>query len=409
MQPRKRTDGPISVGDRTAALEAELVATRRDLHRHPELGFEETRTAGVVAGRLGDLGIEPRTGVAGTGVVGVVSSEPSPGEPRRTVLLRADMDALPIQEENDHEYRSTVPGRMHACGHDGHTAILLGVARLLVEDPPPGNVVLVFQPAEEKPGGARPMIEAGVLADPPVDAAIGLHLWSNLPVGTVGTNPGPLMAGASEFRLTIKGRGGHAALPHQAVDAVVVASHVVVALQTLVSRETSPLDSAVVTVGSIHGGTTFNVIAERAVLEGTVRAFEDDRREAPRDRIAALVQGVAGAMGAEATLEWTPHYPATVNDPAMAALVAREAAVVVGEENVFTDIRTMGAEDMSYFLRAVPGCFFFVGAANAARGITAPHHNPRFDIDEAALPIGAEILARAARAFLAGGSSGLDG
>lgn len=409
MQPRKRTDGPISVGDRTAALEAELVATRRDLHRHPELGFEETRTAGVVAGRLGDLGIEPRTGVAGTGVVGVVSSEPSPGEPRRTVLLRADMDALPIQEENDHEYRSTVPGRMHACGHDGHTAILLGVARLLVEDPPPGNVVLVFQPAEEKPGGARPMIEAGVLADPPVDAAIGLHLWSNLPVGTVGTNPGPLMAGASEFRLTIKGRGGHAALPHQAVDAVVVASHVVVALQTLVSRETSPLDSAVVTVGSIHGGTTFNVIAERAVLEGTVRAFEDDRREALRDRIAALAQGVAGAMGAEATLEWTPHYPATVNDPAMAALVAREAAVVVGEENVFTDIRTMGAEDMSYFLRAVPGCFFFVGAANAARGITAPHHNPRFDIDEAALPIGAEILARAARAFLAGGSSGLDG
>lgn len=409
MQPRKRTDGPISVGDRTAALEAELVATRRDLHRHPELGFEETRTAGVVAGRLGDLGIEARTGVAGTGVVGVVSSEPSPGEPRRTVLLRADMDALPIQEENDHEYRSTVPGRMHACGHDGHTAILLGVARLLVEDPPPGNVVLVFQPAEEKPGGARPMIEAGVLADPPVDAAIGLHLWSNLPVGTVGTNPGPLMAGASEFRLTIKGRGGHAALPDQAVDAVVVASHVVVALQTLVSRETSPLDSAVVTVGSIHGGTTFNVIAERAVLEGTVRAFEDDRREALRDRIAALAQGVAGAMGAEATLEWTPHYPATVNDPAMAALVAREAAVVVGEENVFTDIRTMGAEDMSYFLRAVPGCFFFVGAANAARGITAPHHNPRFDIDEAALPIGAEILARAARAFLAGGSSRLDG
>ncbi|MBA3585737.1 MAG: amidohydrolase, partial [Gemmatimonadetes bacterium] len=298
MQPRKRTDGPISVGDRTAALEAELVATRRDLHRHPELGFEETRTAGVVAGRLGDLGIEARTGVAGTGVVGVVSSEPSPGEPRRTVLLRADMDALPIQEENDHEYRSTVPGRMHACGHDGHTAILLGVARLLVEDPPPGNVVLVFQPAEEKPGGARPMIEAGVLADPPVDAAIGLHLWSNLPVGTVGTNPGPLMAGASEFRLTIKGRGGHAALPHQAVDAVVVASHVVVALQTLVSRETSPLDSAVVTVGSIHGGTTFNVIAERAVLEGTVRAFDDDRREALRDRIAALTQGVAGAMGA---------------------------------------------------------------------------------------------------------------
>ncbi len=403
MQPRKRTDGPISVGDRTAALEAELVATRRDLHRHPELGFEETRTAGVVAGRLGDLGIEARTGVAGTGVVGVVNGEPTPGEPRRTVLLRADMDALPIQEENDHEYRSTVPGRMHACGHDGHTAILLGVARLLVEDPPPGNVVLVFQPAEEKPGGARPMIEAGVLVDPPVDAAIGLHLWSNLPVGTVGTNPGPLMAGASEFRLTIKGRGGHAALPHQAVDAVVVASHVVVALQTLVSRETSPLDSAVVTVGSIHGGTTFNVIAERAVLEGTVRAFDDDRREALRDRIAALAQGVAGAMGAEATLEWTPHYPATVNDPAMAALVAREAAVVVGEENVFTDIRTMGAEDMSYFLRAVPGCFFFVGAANAARGITAPHHNPRFDIDEAALPIGAEILARAARAFLTEG------
>ncbi len=212
------------------------------------------------------------------------------------------------------------------------------------------------------------------------------------------------MAGAAEFRLTIRGKGGHAALPHQAVDAVVVASHVVIALQTLVSRETNPLESAVVTVGSLHGGTTFNVIAERAVLEGTVRAFDDDRREALRDRIAALTQGVAGAMGAEATLEWTPHYPATVNDPFMAALVGREAAAVVGKENVFEDIRTMGAEDMSYFLRAVPGCFFFVGAANPVRGITAPHHSPRFDIDEAALPIGAAILERAARAFLAGGA-----
>lgn len=404
MQRKDRMPEPIVVSRKAAVLEAELVATRRDLHRHPELGFEETRTAGVVAERLRGLGIEVRSGVARTGVVGVIRGGVSTtGEPTRTVLLRADMDALPIQEENEHDFCSTVPGRMHACGHDGHTAILLGVARLLVEDRPPGNVVLAFQPAEEKPGGAKPMIEAGVLENPPVDAAFGLHLWSNLPVGTVGTNPGALMAGAAEFRLTIRGRGGHAALPHQAVDAVVVASQIVVALQTLVSRETDPLDSAVVTVGSIHGGTTFNVIAERAVLEGTVRAFDDDCRERLRDRIAGLAQGVAGAMGAEATLEWTPHYPATVNDPAMTALVAREAAAVVGEGNVFTDIRTMGAEDMSYFLRAVPGCFFFVGAANAERGITAPHHSPRFDIDEAALPIGAAILDRAARAFLAGG------
>jgi amidohydrolase len=401
MQARERTPGPIAVSERAAALEPELVATRRDLHRHPELGFEETRTAGVVVDRLGELGIDVRTGVAKTGVVGILR-----GDGPRTVLLRADMDALPIQEENTHDFRSTVPGRMHACGHDGHTAILLGVARLFAEEPPAGTVVLAFQPAEERPGGAKPMIEAGVLDDPHVDAALGLHLWSNLPVGTVGLNPGALMAGADEFRLTVTGRGGHAALPHQAIDAVVVASHIVVALQTLVSRETSPLESAVVTVGSIHGGTTFNVIAASAVLEGTVRAFDDARRQSLRDRISALAKGMAGAMGAEVTLEWTPHYPATVNDPIMAALVAREAAAVLGEGNVFQDIRTMGAEDMSFFLRAVPGCFFFVGAANRERGITAPHHCPSFDIDEAALPIGAEILSRAARSYLAEGLIG---
>lgn len=398
MQQRERSAFETAVSGPVAALERELVATRRDLHRHPELGFEERRTGGLVAERLSALGIDVRTGIAGTGVVGVIR-----GAGSRTVLLRADMDALPIQEESDHDYRSTVPGRMHACGHDGHTAILLGVARLLQSDPPPGTVVLAFQPAEEKPGGAKPMIEAGVLLDPPVDAALGLHLWTNLPVGTVGLNPGPMMAGAAEFRLTITGRGGHGALPHQAVDAVVVASHVVVALQTLVARETNPLDAAVVTVGSIHAGTTFNVIAEQAVLEGTVRAFDDAVRETLRDRIAALAQGIAGALGAGAKLEWTPHYPATINDPRVAALVAREAEAVCGPANVFRDIRTMGAEDMAYFLRAVPGCFFFVGAANPERGITAPHHNPRFDIDEAALPIGAEILSRAARAFLAEG------
>ncbi|HUP01806.1 MAG TPA: amidohydrolase [Gemmatimonadota bacterium] len=406
MQARERAPGPIAVSERAAALEPEIVAIRRDLHRHPELGFEEIRTAEIVAGHLRDLGIEVRTRIAGTGVAGILRNESRlDGGPTRTVLLRADMDALPIDEENEHDYRSTVKGRMHACGHDGHTAILLGVARLLAEDPPPGNVVLAFQPAEEKPGGAQPMIAAGVLADPPVDAALGLHLWTNLPVGTVGLNPGPLMAGASEFRLTIAGSGGHAALPHQAVDSVVVASHIVVALQTLISRETNPLEPAVVSVGSIHGGTTFNVIAARAVLEGTVRAFDDRLLDRLRGRIESLADGIARGMGAGAALEWTPHYPPTVNDPAMAALVAHEAAAVVGKENVFQDVRTMGAEDMSYFLQAVPGCFFFVGAANPAKGITAPHHSPRFDIDEAALPIGAEILSRAARAYLAASST----
>ena len=400
MQPTVRAPGRIHVSDRAAALESEMIATRRDLHRHPELGFEEKRTAGIVAGRLRDLGITVRTGIARTGVVGILRGAARDPGAVRTVLLRADMDALPIEEENEHDYRSTAPGRMHACGHDGHTAILLAVARILTEDPPPGNVVFAFQPAEEKPGGAKPMIEAGVLDDPPVDAALGLHLWTNLPVGTVGLNRGPLMAGAAEFRLTVTGKGGHAALPHQTIDAVVVASHIVVALQTLISRGTSPLEAAVVTVGSVHAGSTFNVIAGRAVLEGTVRAFDPAVRESLRDRIAEVAGGVAGALGAEAALEWTPHYPATVNDPRAAALVAREAALVVGAENVVQDVRTMGAEDMSYFLEAVPGCFFFVGAANRERGITAPHHSPRFDIDEGALPIGAEILSRAARAFL---------
>jgi amidohydrolase len=379
-----------------------VIADRRDLHVHPELAFQEERTAGIVAERLRALGVEDvRTGIAQTGVTGLIRGT-KPGE-GRTVLLRADMDALPILEENEVEYKSQSPGVMHACGHDAHTAMLLGTTRLLLErrDQFPGTVKVLFQPAEEMPpGGAKPMIEAGVLEDPKVDAAFGIHIDQDNPVGTVELRPGPAMAAADRFQIVIRGKGGHGAKPHDSIDPIVIGAQIVTALQTLAAREIDPTNEAVVTVGTFMAGKAFNVIPDSAELGGTVRTFNARNRDYLEQRIGELVQGIGSAMRAEIDYRYTRGYPATVNDPRMAALVRQEAAKVVGEEGVHEAPLMMGAEDFSYFLEQVPGAFWFIGSQNPQRGLVWGHHHPRFDLDEAAMAIGMETMVNVALRYL---------
>jgi amidohydrolase len=384
----------------TAAENQTLIATRRDLHRHPELGYREVRTAGIVAERLRAAGFEVRTGVAETGVIGSLRGRAGPGP---TLLLRADMDALPIQEECAHDFVSEVPGAMHACGHDAHVAIALAVAERLARDREhwAGEVRCLFQPAEEGGGGALRMVEEGALEG--VDAALGLHVWLGLPSGTVGVVEGPLMAGSQEVRIEIRGRGGHGAIPEETVDATLVAAHVVVALQSVVSRNISPLESAVVSIGMMRAGSAHNVIAERALLEGTIRAFRDPVIREVRARIEQVASGLCAAFGATCRIDFGEgFYPPTVNDAAMAALVRRAAEAVVGPARVRTDggIRTMAAEDFSEFVTRVPGCYFFLGGHNPGTGAVHPHHSPLFDLCEEALPVGVEVLERAARDYL---------
>ncbi len=380
------------------ALMDQLVAWRRDLHRHPELAFEEHRTAARVAEHLERLGYEVQTGVGRTGVVGILEGDRA----GKTVLLRFDMDALPIEEANETEYVSQVPGKMHACGHDGHTAIGLGVATLLARHRRAlaGRVKLVFQPAEETAGGARAMIADGVLADPAPDIALGLHLWNSLPVGRALVQAGPFMAAATHFKLTIYGRGGHGAMPHETVDALVVAAHVVAALQTIISRNVNPAETAVLSVGTFHAGRAFNVIADRAELSGTLRAFDDPLMAQVQERLRQVVAGVTQAFGAAFALELERAAPAVVNDPAVVSLVANAARRVLGDASVGSTTPVLVSEDMAEFLRRVPGCFFFLGSMNPERGLDYPHHHPRFDFDEAALPLGVAILAEAAAAYL---------
>lgn len=377
-----------------------LIRTRRDLHRHPELAFQERRTAAIVAERLVNAGYEVRTGIAETGVVGTLRGGLGAGP---TLLLRADMDALPIREECAHDFVSTADGVMHACGHDAHVAVGLAVAERLAaaREAWGGTVKYVFQPAEEGEGGALRMTEGGILDG--VDAALGLHVWLGLPTGTIGVLPGPLMASAAEFTITIRGRGGHGAIPHETVDAVLVASQAVVALQSIVARNVSPLESAVVSVGAFHAGDAPNVIADIATLHGTARAFDPELcGELPR-RIERVVQGVCAALGAAYDFEYRFNTPPTINDAELAELVRATATELVGAERVRSgaEVRTMAAEDFGEILARVPGCYFFVGARDDARGIVHPHHSPRFDISEDCLPVAVQVLERAARKVLA--------
>jgi amidohydrolase len=377
----------------------DIVALRRDLHEHPELAYEEVRTAGIIAGRLRALGLEVETGVAKTGVVGLLRGGAGDG---RTLAIRADMDALPIHELNEIEYRSTVEGKMHACGHDGHVSIALAVAALLSRrrEQLKGNVKFLFQPAEEVIGGAAAMVQAGVMQD--VSAVIGLHLFSAYPVGRVGVRSGPVFAAADRFTLRVRGKGGHAAMPEGAVDPIVIAAQIVLALQTLVSRETSPFERAVVTVASLHAGSAFNIIPEEAELQGTLRTFNQAHRERLIERIAEVARGVAAALRGSCEVEFADGCLACVNDPTMTAVVRRAAQAAVGAERVDEDERVMtsGSDDMAYFLAAAPGCYFIVGARNEAREAAYPHHHPRFNIDEDALPVAVEVLTRTALDYL---------
>ena len=376
----------------------QLIETRRDLHAHPELAFEETRTAGVVAERLRAIGLKPRTGVGRTGVVALVEG----GRAGKTVLLRADMDALPIHEENEAPYRSQAAGKMHACGHDCHTSILLGVAKQLVAGAGTltGNAVLCFQPAEEVGGGAKSMIADGALQDPRPDAAFGLHVWQDLDLGKVGVTSGPMMAAVDAFNVTVTGRGTHAAAPQLGIDPVVCLAHMITALQTIASREADPLQAVVVSVTQLEAGSAFNIIPPSATMRGTVRVFDPVLWKELPGRFERVVQGVAQAFRCTAAIEYERCNGPTVNDARMAA-IAREAAVeVVGEANVVDHVRTMGGEDFSAFLLEVPGCFIAVGSRNTSRGLVHGHHHPRFDVDEGCLEIGAEVLLRTAQKFL---------
>jgi amidohydrolase len=375
--------------------QAALVRDRRDLHQHPELEFQETRTATLAAERLRSLGYDVRTGVARTGVVGVR------GNGGRCVLLRADMDALPVEEANDVPYRSRHAGRMHACGHDGHVAIGLETARRLAAVSLPGTVKIAFQPAEETSGGATAMIGEGVLAAPAVGAAFGIHLWNELPVGSIGLMPGPVMASVDEFDITITGKGGHAAMPHLAIDPVLIAAHIVTALQSLVSRRRDPFEEGVVSVTQLAAGHAFNVIPAEATLQGTVRTFGGRFYEDAPRLVEDTARGLAAAFGATAVVRFRRLNGPLVNDTAMADLMKGVAEEIVGTAQVKSGVRTMGGEDMSRFLERVPGCFAFVGSGRTD-GTSAPHHSPHFDIEEAALTIGAELLTRTAVRYLEG-------
>jgi amidohydrolase len=375
------------------ALRDDIIALRRDLHQNPELAYAETRTAGKVVEFLNGAGLEVRTGVGGTGII---ASTGRPGG--RTVLLRVDLDGLPIQEQSDSPYASRVPGRMHACGHDGHVAMGAGAARVLAGRGLNGAVRVLFQPAEEGEGGAQAVVRDGGLDG--VDLVLGVHLWNELPLGTLGVKPGPLMAAVDRLKIVVHGRGGHGGMPQRAADPVVAAAHVVTALQTLVSREVSPLQSAVVTVGSIHGGEAFNVIPDEVTLLGTIRSYDVELRRSMPDRIRRIASGISEGLGCRAVVEVDAGNPAVINDPLVAEIARRAATRVVGADKVVEPEPSMGGEDMAVYFEKAPGCFVFVGSANAARGLNQSHHSPRFDFDEDALAIGCEFLVQAAEEAL---------
>jgi amidohydrolase len=368
-----------------------LVAVRRDLHRIPETGFNEVKTSAYVAQRLNELGLEVQEGVATTGVVGLLRT----GKPGPTLMIRSDMDALPIAEETGLPFASTHSGCMHACGHDSHMAMALGAAAVLnqLRDRIRGNVKFVFQPAEEGPGGAQPMIAAGVLENPKVDYAIGCHLWSERPEGYLGVRPGPFMAAMDRFDLKIIGKGGHGAQPHLCVDALDVGTQVVAALQRIVSRQVDPIEPAVVTVGSFHAGTAFNIIPAEAVMSGTTRTFNDEIWKSWEARIDTVVRGVCESMGAAYELKFSRGYPPTVNDAQMAEVVRRCAIQVVGEDRVVVPALTMGGEDMSFFLKCVPGCYYCIGVGREG---AAPLHNSKFEFKEDLMLLGVETHCRVA-------------
>jgi len=373
----------------------EFVAIRRDLHAHPELGFEEHRTANVVAERLTALNIEHHTGVGKTGIVAVVRGRSTASG--RSVGLRADMDALPMQEDNTFTHRSRYDGRMHGCGHDGHTTMLLAAARYLAETRAfDGTVTLIFQPGEEGYAGGRAMIEDGLFERFPADQVYALHNWPGLPVGKIAVRPGPMMAAADRVTIDIDGRGGHGAHPHQAIDPVLVAGHIITAAQSIVSRNVSPIDTAVVSLCAMHAGHpgAMSVIPRTAQLVGTVRTFKAATQDMIERRLSELVPSIAAAFGASATLKYERVYPATINTAAEARFAADVAGDVVGRENVVHDLDpSMGSEDFSFMLQRRPGAYARLGQGGIGGAAPCFLHDSRYDFNDSVIPIGAGYLA----------------
>ncbi len=379
---------------------------RRDLHRHPELGFEEQRTAQVILRELNALGLEVQAGIAQTGITALLTG----AKPGPVVLVRADMDALPIEEQTGAEYASQEAGKMHACGHDGHVAIGLTVARILHSHKASlaGTVKFIFQPAEEGVigpqgmGGAEWMVAEGILENPRPDIAFALHLWNERPLGWVNIAAGPVMAGAELFTIKVIGRGGHGAMPHLAADPLLAGAQIVTALQSVVARNVSPLNAAVVTTGTFHGGTAFNIIPPEVVMEGTIRTFEPQVRTTVLRRVEEIARQVAEGMGCRAEFTSRRITPALVNQPEAAAIVQQAAQKVLPQIKVDTSSHlTMGSEDMAFILEQVKGCYFFVGSANPEKGLDYGHHHPKFDFDETAMINAVALMTGAVMEYLA--------
>lgn len=379
------------------ALFDEMVATRRDFHSYPELGFEETRTAGIVAARLDALGFEVQRGIGQTGVVGLLDG-PEDGP---TIMLRFDMDGLPIQEESNMEYASRHPGVMHACGHDGHTAMGLALAKIMARyrEEMHGRLKFVFQPAEEGLGGAFAMIADGVLENPRPDVAFAMHVWTPEEYGNVRIVEGPCMASSSVFTITIQGHGGHGAAPHLANDPIVAAAHIVAALQSIVSRNINPQESVVVSIGEFKAGTTFNVIPDKAILKGTVRSYNNDPHRIIYRRILEMATRMAEAFSCKASMETIAIVQAVVNAPEPTAVVREAAKKIIGADRI-VEKRTMASEDMGFFLDEIPGCYFFIGGRNEEKGYTYPHHHPKFDFDERAMINGVALMAESVARYV---------
>jgi hippurate hydrolase len=379
---------------RSLELQGELTRIRRDIHAHPELAYEEHRTSDMVAAKLTEWGLEVHRGLGKTGVVGTLRKGNSP----RAVGLRADMDALPMQETNEFEHRSTNTGRMHACGHDGHTTMLLGAAKVMAESRNfEGAVHFIFQPAEEGGGGARAMIEDGLFQKFPCDAVFAIHNKPGLKLGSIATKPGPLLAAADRWDIRIKGHGGHAAHPHLARDPIVIGSQIVMALQGIVSRNTDPLEAAVVTVGFMKGGSAYNVIPGEMHIGGTTRTTTVENRALVERRIREICAGAGAMHGVEVDVEYRPGYGPTINDADKAQFAADVAAEVCGEANILRTVKpSMGAEDFSYMLNAVPGAMVWLGNGMTEQGL----HNPGYDFNDQAIPFGVSFFVRAAERFL---------
>jgi amidohydrolase len=378
---------------RIAEIEGDLISWRRDFHRNPEVAFNEVGTSRVIKEILEGLGL-PVKNLAGTGL----RADLKGGQAGPTVALRADIDALPLQEQGDKDYLSLNPGAAHCCAHDGHMAVVLGAAKVLtgMRDSLPGNVVFLFQPAEElPPGGAVTMVEEGALKG--VDAIFGLHFWQPLPTGKVGAVKGPMMAAADNFRITVRGRAGHGSMPHQTVDSILTAAQLVVSLQSIISRNLDPLKPGVVSLGTIQGGTVYNIIPEEVILTGTVRSFDAAVQDLARTRLQEITQKTCEAFGAEGVMEYEPGYPPVVNPPEMVDFVLGVVEKELGRDRIVEIDPVMGGEDFAYYLHRIPGAFLFFGMGD---GQAYPHHHPRFDMDEKALPQAALLLTALAVEYL---------